>query len=147
MKLKTASAVALTIASLLPTFSQARDTVLNLDFAAVVQEATAAGKLDGSVKFYLAGATVPGKSSPLGELVTNKKTNAFNKTDEEACSWALQSALITLQDAAKKAGGNAVVDIVSFYKRKESRNSKTYECHAGTFVGGVAIKGQAANLK
>jgi len=147
MKLKNVSAVALIIASLLPAMSQARDTVLNLDFAAVVQEATQSGKLDGSVKFYLAGATVPGKSTPLGELVTNKKTNAFNKTDEEACSWALQSALITLQDAAKKVGGNAVVDIVSFYKRKESRNAKTYECHAGTFVGGVALKGQAASLK
>lgn len=147
MTLKNASAIALIIASLLPGLSQARDTVLNLDFAAVVQEATQAGKLDGSVKFYLAGATVPGKATALGELVTNKKTNAFNKTDEEACSWALQSALITLQDAAKKAGGNAVIDIVSFYKRKESRNAKTYECHAGTFVGGVAIKGQAARVK
>ncbi len=147
MKLKTASAVALTIASLLPTFSQARDTVLNLDFAAVVQEATAAGKLDGSVKFYLAGAKVPGKATALGEQITNKKTNAFNKTDEEACSWALQSALITLQDEAKRAGGNAVMDIVSFYKRKESRSSTTYECHAGTFVGGVALKGQVASLK
>ncbi|MDP3847109.1 MAG: excinuclease [Pseudomonas sp.] len=147
MTLKKLSALALIMTSLLPALSQARDTVLNLDFAAVVQEATQAGKLDGSVKFYLAGATVPGKSTPLGELVTNKKTNAFNKTDEEACSWALQSALITLQDAAKKVGGNAVVDIVSFYKRKESRSSTTYECHAGTFVGGVALKGQAASLK
>ncbi|MBX9913824.1 MAG: excinuclease [Pseudomonadaceae bacterium] len=147
MKLKNASLVALLISSLLPVLSQARDTVLNLDFAAVVQQATQSGALDGSVKFYLAGATVPAKASPLGELVTNKKTNAFNKSDEEACSWALQSALITLQDAAKKAGGNAVVEIVSFYKRKESRNAKTYECHAGTFVGGVALKGQAASVK
>lgn len=147
MTLKNVSTCALLIACLLPAVSQARDTVLNLDFAAVVQEATQAGKLDGSVKFYLAGATVSGKVTALGELVTNKKTNAFNKTDEEACSWALQSALITLQAAAKKAGGNAVVDIVSFYKRKETRNATTYECHAGTFVGGVALKGQAASLK
>ncbi|MDO8697543.1 MAG: excinuclease [Pseudomonas sp.] len=147
MTLKKLSALALIMASLLPALSQARDTVLNLDFAAVVQEATQAGKLDGSVKFYLAGATVPGKVTPLGEQITNKKTNAFNKTDEEACSWALQSALITLQDAAKRVGGNAVVDIVSFYKRKESRSSTTYECHAGTFVGGVALKGQAVSLK
>ena len=147
MTLKTARTCALIIASLLPALSQARDTVLHLDFAAVVQEATQAGKLDGSVKFYLAGATVPGQVTALGEQITNKKTNAFNKSDEEACSWALQSALITLQDAAKHVGGNAVIDIVSFYKRKESRDAKTYECHAGTFVGGVALKGQAASLK
>ncbi|HAW24027.1 MAG TPA: excinuclease, partial [Pseudomonas sp.] len=44
---------------------------------------------------------------------TSKKTNAFNKTDEGACSWALQSALISMQQAAKAAGANAVVDIAS----------------------------------
>lgn len=147
MTLKTVSTCALLIASLLPALSQARDTTLHLDFASVVQEATQAGKLDGSVKFYLAGATVPGKVTALGELITNKKTNAFNKTDEEACRWVLQSALITLQAAAKRAGANAVVDIVSFYKRKETRNAQTYECHAGAFVGGVALKGQAASVK
>lgn len=133
--------------STIPTLSQASDTALYLDFDQTVQAATKAGRLDGSVKFYLAGQTVPGKADLRGEAVTNKKTNAFNKSDEEACDWALQSALITLQDAAKKAGANAVMDIVSFYKRAPYSNAQKYECHAGTFVAGVALKGQLANIK
>ncbi|MCJ8170383.1 excinuclease [Atopomonas sediminilitoris] len=127
--------------------ANARDTALFLDFDSVVAEATQAGRLDGSVKFYLTGETLPGKASIVREVVTNKKTNAFNKSDEEACSWVLQSALITLQDAAKAAGANAVTDIVSFYKRKEYKSSKQFECHAGAFVAGTALKGNLANVK
>lgn len=130
-----------------PSISQARDTTLNLDFDSVVAEAKAAGRLDGSVNFYLAGEQVPGKTNSIKEVVTNKKTNAFNKSDEEACAWVLQSALITLQEAAQKAGANAVVDISSFYKRNEKRDSQKYECHAGAFVAGVALKGTLANVK
>lgn len=141
----------LTLAALLlasiPGLSQARDDALYQSFDAVVQKALQARQLDGSVKFYLAGKPLTGKFDKLNEVVTNKKTNAFNKSDEEACTWALQSALITLQASAKQAGANAVVDIVSFYKRNEHRDAQNYECHAGTFVAGVALKGTLAKLQ
>ncbi len=120
---------------------------LHLDFDAVVQQAVQAGRLDGSVKFYLAGERLPGKVGRLNDAVTNKKTNAFNKSDKEACAWVLQSALITLQNAAKNAGANAVVDIVSYYKRNEFSDPQNYECHAGAFVAGVALKGKIANVE
>ncbi|WP_339515942.1 excinuclease [Pseudomonas sp. RL_15y_Pfl2_60] len=138
---------ALAVLAAIPSLSQARDTTLFRDFHTIVVDATEEGRLDGSVKFYLAGEKVPGKASTLHEVVTNKKTNAFNKSDDEACSWVLKSALIALQDEAKKAGANAVVDISSYYKRKEMRDSKNYECHAGAFVAGVALKGKLAKLK
>ena len=131
----------------LPGLSQARDTTHHLDFDTVVQQATQAGRLDGSVKFYMAGEQVPGKVTRLNDAVTNKKTNAFNKSDEEACTWVLQSALITLQSAAKNAGANAVVDIVSYYKRNEFSDPQKYECHAGAFVAGVALKGKLAKTE
>ncbi|MDX9875338.1 MAG: excinuclease ATPase subunit [Spongiibacteraceae bacterium] len=138
---------AITLAALmLPLTSHARDTTHHLDFHSVVAEATQAGRLDGSVKFYLAGQSVPGKVERLREAVTNKKTNAFNKSDENACAWVLQSALITLQNAAKQAGANAVVDIVSFYKRNEYKDAQKYECHAGAVIAGVALKGQLARV-
>jgi len=142
-----ATAATLILCSL-PGLSQARDTVLNLPFDKVVAEALSTGKIDGSVKFYLAGNTPKGKVSVVSpDAVTNKKTNAFNKSDEEACAWALQSALITLNDAAKKVGANAVTNIVSFYKRNETKSPSTYECHAGAFVGGVALKGDLAKVQ
>ncbi|WP_017903708.1 hypothetical protein [Pseudomonas asplenii] len=148
MKTKTWAAAATLVLCSLPGLSQARDTTLNLPFDKVVAEAVSTGKIDGSVKFYLAGNTPKGKVSVVSPgAVTNKKTNAFNKSDEEACAWALQSALITLHDAAKKAGANAVTNIVSYYKRNETKSPTTYECHAGAFIGGVALKGDLSKVQ
>jgi len=123
----------------LPGISQARDTTHYLPFDAVVAEATAAGRLDGSVKFYLAKRPA-GAKIIRSDVSTSKKTNAFNKTDEAACSWALQSALIGMEKAAKAAGANAVVDI-------EYKDSSKYECHAGAVIAGVALKGSLAKVK
>ncbi len=145
MKLKNWTLAALLLAAV-PTLSQARDTTLYPDFQAAVQEATNAGRLDGSVKFYLAGQPVKASVIKSG-VTTSQKTNAFNKSDEGACSWALQSALIRFQNAAKAAGANAVVNIASNYKNIERKDSKTYECHAGAIMAGVALKGDLANVK
>jgi hypothetical protein len=120
----------------------ARDTALHLPFDAAVAKAQELGKLDGTVKFHLAGKG-PKSGKVLEEIVTNKKTNSFNKTDEEACAWVLYSALITLQSAAKKAGADSVSNIVSFYKKNEFSDGSNYECHVGGVIAGVALK---ANL-
>ncbi len=128
--------------------AQARDTTHYLPFDSVVAEATQAGRLDGSVKFYLAGKQPAGQVTVINpNITTSKKTNAFNKSDEAACSWALQSALIRLQQAAKAAGANAVVNIASNYKNIEYKNAERYECHAGALMAGVALKGQLASVK
>ncbi|MDR2365166.1 MAG: excinuclease ATPase subunit [Zoogloeaceae bacterium] len=131
-----------------PVAGHARDTVHHLDFQSVVNDAIRAGRLDGSVKFYLKGQkTKGGVVRRFPEAVSNKKTNGVGKSDEEACAWALQSVLIAFEANAKKYGANAVVDLVSFYKRNEYRSSTQYECHAGNIMAGVALKGQAAIVK
>jgi uncharacterized protein YbjQ (UPF0145 family) len=144
---KLAVATALLICAL-PSISQARDTAVYLPFDKAVAEATRAGKIDGSVKFYLAGNTPTGNVTVLSAgAVTNKKTNAFNKSDEVACEWVAQSAIISLHQAAKNAGANAVTNIVSFYKKNERKDAKTYECHAGALMAGVALKGDLAKVQ
>ncbi|MEK1904712.1 MAG: excinuclease [Pseudomonas sp.] len=148
MQMKNWTLAALFIAATLPAVSQARDTALFPDFQSVVQEATNAGRLDGSVKFYLAGNQPAGAVSVVkAGVTTSQKTNAFGKSDEAACSWVLQSALIRLQNAAKAAGANAVVNIASNYKNVERKDPKTYECHAGAIMAGVALKADLANVK
>ena len=82
----------------------------------------------------------------MGEDVTNKKTNAANKTDEQACRWVALSALRVLQDGAKSRGANAVVDIVSYYKKNEFKSASNYECYAGSILAGVALKGTYATV-
>ena len=144
---KLAAATALLICAL-PSISQARDTAVYLPFDKAVAEATRTGKIDGSVKFYLAGNTPTGNVTVLSAgAVTNKKTNAFNKSDEVACEWVAQSAIISLHQAAKNAGANAVTNIVSYYKKNERKDATTYECHAGALMAGVALKGDLAKVQ
>jgi hypothetical protein len=147
MKLKSWIAAAAITLSALPGVSQARDTTHYLPFDAVITQMTQEGKIDGSVKFYLAGVQPKGKITVISPgAVTNKKTNAFNKTDPEACNWVVQSAILQLQEAAKKVNANAVTNIVSFYKSVERKDPSTYECHAGAIMAGVALKGDLSKV-
>ena len=67
--------------------SFAADTVVNLSFQDTVTVATKDGKLDGSVKFYLAGNPPGGHVNIVNDNVTtSKKTNAFGKSTQESCS-------------------------------------------------------------
>ena len=127
--------------------ADARESRLELSFDELVksEQAKAAG-IDGSVRFYLAGQKVA-VASRMDEGVSNRKTNAANKSDEEACRWVALSALRAFQDSAKARGANAVVDIVSYYKKNEYRNATNYECHAGAIIAGVTFKGTYAKVK
>jgi uncharacterized protein YbjQ (UPF0145 family) len=138
-----AAVALLTVAST----ANARDTAVEQSLRELLssQAAKDAG-IDGSVRFYLAGEKV-NVLERIGEDVTNKKTNAANKSDEEACRWVALSALKALQSGAKSRGANAVVDIVSFYQEKEFKSTTNYECHAGAIMAGVALKGTYAKVK
>lgn len=136
-KLLIATSLALAVAG----SAHAADNVHHFNFNQGVANAVAAGAIDNSVKFSLAGApTRPGKLIEAG-IVTNQKTNGFGKSAETSCDWVLRSALIQLHKAAKARGGNAVVNITSYYRKNESRSSTTYECHKGAAIAGVALKG------
>lgn len=77
-------------------------------------------------------------------VIVNKKTNGFGKKDVDACHWAFLSAVRQLQDGAREAGASRVVNLVSYYKRREYRSTTEYECHAGAFIVGVTPRGDLA---
>ena len=131
-----------------PGLSFAGDKVMHFPFANAVAAATQSGKLDGSVKFYLAGNTPNGHVEVVSDYLTvTRKTNAFGKNDQKACDWALQSALIAMQQGAKEQTGvNAIVDIVSDFGT-EYRDSTQYECHVGTLMAGVSLKIKRAKVQ
>ncbi|MDO3382073.1 excinuclease ATPase subunit [Gilvimarinus algae] len=124
--------------------AEARDDGLMLPVEDVLTEY--ADRLDSDVKFYFGKQSYPTPSKKLGEYVTNKKTNAFNKSDEEACRWVMLSALLQLQERAQSEGGNAVVDIRSYYKKNEVSSETEYECHAGNIMAGVALIGRVVKI-
>jgi hypothetical protein len=57
------------------------------------------------------GESHPKVARELGTFTSNRRTNAFNKSDRDACHIAFLSAVIALQERARSEGGNAVVDI------------------------------------
>ena len=131
--------------SCVPAF--ARDTVLHIPLADVLEMPEAKEKLDPAFKFFLDGQATPKVVKRLATDVSNPKTNGFGKSDEFGCKWAALSALINLQNTAKRHGANAVVDIVSYYKKVEYKSPTNFECHAGAFVIGVALRGTYAQIE
>lgn len=126
--------------------AMARDSELKLPLAEVLAMPEAQGKLDGSVTFYLAGAKTPKVLEKKGEDTSNKKTNGVGKDDITACKWAALSALMAFQEKAKQLGANAVVDMVSYYKKDTFSSPTDFECHAGAVVVGVTLKGTYAKV-
>jgi len=93
--------------------------------------------LDPNIRLSFGDSGSAGK-----EWTANKKTNGVNKSIKEACDRAFVSALISLQDRAKKEGKNSVVDIYSFYKKKKFSSSSQFECEDGKIMSGVTLKGK-----
>ena len=127
--------------------AMARNTAVTVTLQSVLEMPEAQGKLDGTIKFYLAGSPTPKVLKKLGEDTSNAKTNAFNKSAEEACRWNALSALIKLQDKAKREGANAVVEITSYSEKVLFTSPTDIQCSDGAFLAGIALKGTYATVK
>lgn len=101
--------------------------------------AKAEGFLNPEIDLYFGKSQIKGRD--LGTYVSNKKTNSSNKTAEEACQIAFLSAVKSLQDRAVREGGNAVVNIHSFYEKVPEWSATEYRCKDGHLMSGVALRG------
>lgn len=126
--------------------AQARDTKYLLPIAAALEVQDAKNRLDGSVKFFFGNQETPKVLAKLSTDVTNLKTNAVGKSDEKACNWVFLSALLALQKRAKQLGANAVINIVSDYKKEVMSSATEFECHAGAVIAGVALRGEFVKI-
>lgn len=118
----------------------ARDSLQQHPVADVLDAADFASQIAG-VGFYFGDTAHPSVANELGEYRTNKKTNAFNKSDKEACDWAFKSAILSLHQRAVSLGADAVINIRSNYKDNVTTSDTEYTCGAGKFVAGVALIG------
>ena len=126
--------------------SWSRDTLQRFPIADALSYAAAQSKRDESIKLYWGSQKHPEPTQRFTTAGTNKKTNFFNKTDKEGCEWAFLSALITMQERAKREGANAIVNLRSNYKGKPFESETEYECGAGNVTGGVALIGEFVKL-
>lgn len=122
--------------------SMAADRIGHFSIKDALQRGYDEGVIDKSIRLSFKGQSRPKYSKVIGTYKTNKKTNAFAKSDEKACQWAFLSAIKSLVSRAKKTGGTAVVDIVSNYKNKPYSSATKFECGAGAVIAGVALKGK-----
>lgn len=104
------------------------------------------GRLNKKIKFYFGSKANRRISENMGDFITNKKTNALVKSDRKACEWVFLSALLSLQKRVVAKGGNAVINIRSFYKKNEMSSKTEFECHVGLLMAGVALKGTVVHL-
>ena len=131
--------LALALSSLLvASGAAARDTPLQLSIESVMNNPEFASRLAG-VSFYFGNQKYPEPVQLFGEFRTNKKTNAFNKSDVESCEWAMLSALLQFHSKAVNLGANAVVNIQSNYKNNLVSSETDYSCGAGALMSGVAL--------
>lgn len=124
----------------------ARDTRHMFPVSDAMNTGEAKAKLDPKVRLYFADQAHGRVLKDFGEYTSNKKTNAFNKSDKVACEHAFLSAMLSFQDRAKELGGNAVINIKSYYKKDLRVSRSEYLCGAGALMAGVTFKGTVAKL-
>jgi hypothetical protein len=124
----------------------AADDIIALDLAQATATSDYKTSIDGSVQFYFGKSSHPAVIKSLGEEVSNKKANGFGRNSTRGCERAFLNAMLQFQEKAKKLGANAVINLNSFYNKKEAEIGTTVECHSGLLMDGVALKGEFVTI-
>ena len=146
MSKKTSLALVLGL-SFIATVADARDDRIRLPLANVLSSPQAQARLDPGIALYFGQMPYAQPAQRLGTFTANEKTNFTNKTDIDGCNWVFLSAVRKLQEYARRQGGNAIVNVISVYKNQPFSSETEFECGAGTFVGGVALRGEVVSLR
>jgi uncharacterized protein YbjQ (UPF0145 family) len=141
MKIKTAI-IALTLA-LGGSPALAADETVTMS----IQGGLEAGKhtkntIGDDIKLYFGKQKTPAVDKKLWEGSSTQKS--MRKSQQERCDTAFVSAILRLQDRARKEGGNAVVGITS---AGGNDSSTEYTCTSGRVTGSVTLRGTVVTLK
>jgi hypothetical protein len=124
----------------------ARNTVQDFSVKEALSNSKISSAIGDDVQFYFGSSKHKKVSKSFGEYRSNKKTNAFGKSDKTACEWAFASAMVSLRKRALKEGGNAVINIKSNYKDHLTTSNTTFQCGAGAVMAGVALVGTVVKI-
>lgn len=135
------------IASFVLAFSlQAADEMVHINIAETLDSQLAKDTLKGTVKFSFGSKSGGGKIIAK-DLVTNKKSNASLRGRDgkiESCKRSFISALKQFEERAIREGGTKAVNLVSYFKKNTFDSKTEFECAIGTWMTGVALKGDIA---
>jgi uncharacterized protein YbjQ (UPF0145 family) len=99
-----------------------------------------AQQVGSSVKFYFGDQPAPAGQN-ISDYVANDRQHFHGKTEEGACRDTLISALEELQEHANHAGADAVVGVVSYFRKVTFSSATEFECHAGSNGVFVSLRG------
>lgn len=108
--------------------------------------ATDTGQSFTGVSFYFGDQSYGEPKRKIGYFTSKKTTNAFGKSDEEACQWAFLSAVKSFYERALREGGNAVVNLQSITTGRPFSSATQFECRAGNVVAKVYLSGDVVEL-
>lgn len=134
------------ISIFLISFSYARNERLKFSISEVTSSEEAQRKLIQDVKLHFGSDSKFSIQSKIGQFQSNRKTSAVFKSDKKACARAFLSALMSLQKRALNEGGDAVVNIKSYYYKNDFISSEKFECGAGNVIAGVTLIGDVVKL-
>jgi hypothetical protein len=126
--------------------TDARNVQLILPIAVALEAVDAPDRPTGAVKFFFADQPTPTIATKLETYVATPKTSAMGKSDQRACHEALLWTLLALERRAQQKGANAVVNIVSFYSKREMSSATEFECHVGNVIVSVVLKGDLVKI-
>jgi uncharacterized protein YbjQ (UPF0145 family) len=130
---------------LLPVAAQARNTEVFVSAESATRSQHARGYLL-DIPYYLKGQPGAPRGKALATVTTQQATRGAFRSDEASCRVAFLTALRELQKEAQRAGGDAVVDIVSVTRDVRSESPTDFRCIAGAIVVRVALEGTVVDL-
>ena len=135
----------LMVSLIAPRLALARNDKYLLPIKAALESTEAREKPDGSVRFFFGKQSPPPIVTKLATVTPHGKASTRRTDDMKACNAAFLAALVDFQKHAKKAGANAVVNIVSYYKNVEMASPTEFECHAGAAAHAI-LRGDVVKI-
>lgn len=134
------------LALLLPTTVEARDDKGRYSIREAMNTLDAIKKLNKGYRFSFGEEPSLVVLENHGEFTSNKKTSGIRRTDKAACQRAFLSALLSFQSRIEREGGNAVINLKSYYKKREMVSKTDFECGSGALMSGVTLVGDVVTL-
>ncbi len=138
--------VAMIFSLLVAVPASARNTEVILPARAAAESEMGKAALFG-IPFYMKGQKHPKVVKELLEIQTQQSTRGAFRSDDASCNVAFLSAMKVLQRRAQQQGGNAIINVVSTTRNKQTESPTNFRCVAGAFVVHVGLKAQIVTLQ
>lgn len=137
----------LCLAVLLAPAAFARDTKQMYSIAEALASPVAQESLGSDIALYFGDQPHPAVAQQLGNFMSNKKANGVGRSDASVCHRAFVSAMLSFQERARSEGGNAVVNLTSYYKKNHVSSTTDFECGSGAIMSGVTFRGDVVRFQ